>query len=229
MKHAAGFRFALLSILAALGVAFLWNGAQGQMRGPRIGPRVPGGLPRAPKIVKVWTCSGCGKEIGRGLAFPPNTCPHCGARIINGVGNGVPQPGMGGSRSPSRPRTSNGSPPPATGPAAPPPAAAPAAEPPPVVAPNPPGDVQPPPVRNIPMFNPPPSAPPSGSSNGSAALSDSSDSPRRGIIIALVIGIVVVGGGLVAGGAWFIIHNINRNGSRPRRRRRRRDEYDERD
>lgn len=36
---------------------------------------------------QVWSCSNCGKEIGRG-AFPPDTCPHCGRRIINGVGNG---------------------------------------------------------------------------------------------------------------------------------------------
>jgi hypothetical protein len=52
---------------------------------PRI-PGGPGGL-GGPLFENVWTCSGCKKEIGRG-AFPPDTCPHCNARIINGMGNG---------------------------------------------------------------------------------------------------------------------------------------------
>jgi len=34
---------------------------------------------------RVWTCTGCGGVLGTG-AFPPSTCPHCQARIINGVG-----------------------------------------------------------------------------------------------------------------------------------------------
>ncbi|MCI0378045.1 MAG: hypothetical protein L0215_10585 [Gemmataceae bacterium] len=38
-----------------------------------------------PTIERVWQCTGCRGELGRG-AFPPNQCPHCGARIINGIG-----------------------------------------------------------------------------------------------------------------------------------------------
>jgi DNA-directed RNA polymerase subunit RPC12/RpoP len=37
-------------------------------------------------IVKIWKCSRCGAEIGRS-DFPPDVCPSCGARIINGVPN----------------------------------------------------------------------------------------------------------------------------------------------
>lgn len=48
---------------------------------PRPGDRFGGAIER------VWTCGKCGKEIGRG-AFPPNTCQHCGVRIINGMGGG---------------------------------------------------------------------------------------------------------------------------------------------
>jgi hypothetical protein len=58
----------------------------------------PGGLPNnGPVFENVWTCGKCGKELGRGLSAPPDRCPHCGARIINGVGNGVSQPGMQGT------------------------------------------------------------------------------------------------------------------------------------
>lgn len=51
-------------------------------------PRPPIG---PPQIERVWTCGKCGREIGRG-AFPPGTCPHCGVRIINGVGGGPINP-----------------------------------------------------------------------------------------------------------------------------------------
>ena len=49
-------------------------------------PQMPEG-PRFGGIERVWTCGKCGKEIGRG-AFPPGTCPHCGVRIVNGMGGG---------------------------------------------------------------------------------------------------------------------------------------------
>jgi hypothetical protein len=69
------------------------------MRPPGINPpgmNPPGMMPGGggPTIVNVWTCEGCGGELGRGLSAPPSTCPHCGAKIINGVGNGIPQAGM---------------------------------------------------------------------------------------------------------------------------------------
>jgi len=41
-----------------------------------------------PKIVKTWTCSRCGANLGNG-DFPPAQCPSCKARIINGVGGGA--------------------------------------------------------------------------------------------------------------------------------------------
>lgn len=216
MRHATGFRITLLAVLAALGAAVILNDAQGQMRGPRI-PRI-GPRPVGPKIVKVWTCTGCGKEIGRGLAFPPNTCPHCGARIINGVGNGIPQAGMGGSRSPVGPRRSPNSPPPAAGPTNPPPATNPN----PNATPNPPAVAPPPPVENVPVSNPAPNPVSLSGGAGRPPTSSDSDGLARGVIIALIVGLVVVGGGIVAGGAWLMIHTMkNSDSERPRRRRRR--------
>ena len=41
-----------------------------------------------PKIVKTWTCSRCGANLGNG-DFPMAQCPSCKARIINGVGGGA--------------------------------------------------------------------------------------------------------------------------------------------
>lgn len=46
-----------------------------------------------PRFENVWTCGKCRREIGTG-AFPPATCPHCGVRIINGVGGGANPPPM---------------------------------------------------------------------------------------------------------------------------------------
>ena len=61
-----------------------------------------------PQIVNRWTCSGCKGNLGTG-SFPPSRCPHCNARIINGVGSGSgigsSNPGIGGYRPPnSNPR-----------------------------------------------------------------------------------------------------------------------------
>ena len=109
MKSNTHVKFVLLGIASVGMAAFACSTAQGQMRGPRMpGPPMPGmrggpfgpnmnppGMPRMGPPVKIWQCTGCGGELGRGLTAPPSTCPHCGARIINGVGNGIPQPGMG--------------------------------------------------------------------------------------------------------------------------------------
>jgi DNA-directed RNA polymerase subunit RPC12/RpoP len=40
-----------------------------------------------PKFVRVWSCSACKRELGRG-DIKPNLarCPYCGVRFINGVG-----------------------------------------------------------------------------------------------------------------------------------------------
>ncbi|MCI0638336.1 MAG: hypothetical protein L0Y72_13700 [Gemmataceae bacterium] len=97
--------------------------------------------PNFPTIERVWQCTGCRGELGRG-AFPPNQCPHCGARIVNGIG---------GPNSPIKP---GGNPPPFN------PGGNPPAFNPPVFPPNPPIN---PPVVNAqenppiePPFNPPP-------------------------------------------------------------------------
>jgi hypothetical protein len=50
-----------------------------------LNPNPNGGM--GPRFERVWKCSRCGGELGRGLR-PPDRCPHCGARIINGVPNG---------------------------------------------------------------------------------------------------------------------------------------------
>jgi hypothetical protein len=63
---------------------------------PGMRPQMPD-FPAGPQVERVWTCTGCGKEIGRGN-FPPGTCPHCNAKIVNGIGNGdkPAQPDNGG-------------------------------------------------------------------------------------------------------------------------------------
>ncbi len=112
MTPALRLKLALTAIASVLGVAFAWNASLGQFRPPIVRPPVinppvfnppnmrppgfnpPGINPGGTEIINVWTCTGCGKELGRGLSAPPDKCPSCGARIINGVGNGIPQPGM---------------------------------------------------------------------------------------------------------------------------------------
>ncbi len=42
-----------------------------------------------PQMQSVWKCSRCNAVMGTG-AFPPATCPSCGARIMNGIGGGNP-------------------------------------------------------------------------------------------------------------------------------------------
>ena len=44
-----------------------------------------------PRMENIWSCGKCRRDIGTG-AFPPATCPHCGVRIINGVGGGANPP-----------------------------------------------------------------------------------------------------------------------------------------
>jgi hypothetical protein len=232
MKSNTRVKFVLLGIASGLMVAFAWNAARGQMRLPR--PPMPGGRPLGPnmnppgmpglggpRIVKVWRCTGCGGEIGRGLNAPPNTCPHCGARIVNGIGNGIPQPGMGNN--PTLPVTPPGFNPNPAGPVNPPefnPVAPPGAN-----------DVQP--VVNAPPFNPN-GGNPSEVNTGSGFKSDDSSSSssggaRKALIIALVVGIIVVGVSILLGGTFLMIYVMKRNGSSaPRRRRRRDEDYDDR-
>ncbi len=53
-------------------------------------PQMPG--VGGPIFKNVWTCGKCGREIGEG-AFPPATCPYCGARLANGIGPADPKYG----------------------------------------------------------------------------------------------------------------------------------------
>jgi DNA-directed RNA polymerase subunit RPC12/RpoP len=57
----------------------------------------------------VWTCSHCGKELGRsssGIDRPPyDSCPYCGAKFMNNIGGKFQRPG-------SSFRPSDGGPPP---------------------------------------------------------------------------------------------------------------------
>jgi DNA-directed RNA polymerase subunit RPC12/RpoP len=48
-------------------------------------PRMPLG-PQPPMFERVWTCSHCGAELGRGPTMPRiESCPKCGTRFINGT------------------------------------------------------------------------------------------------------------------------------------------------
>jgi hypothetical protein len=228
MKSRACVKFAALGILSLFVAAFAWSAARGQMRlprppmpggpfGPRMNPPNMPGLGGGPRIVKVWRCTGCGNEIGRGLNAPPSTCPHCGARIINGIGNGIPQAGMG---------------PNPTGPMIPPgfnPNQAAPANPPEFNPTNPPDFNGGEPVVNAPVGDNAPEAN-VGSGSGSVDSSNNlSSGTRKGVVIALVIGIIVVGASILVGGTLLLIYAVNGNGSSPSRRRRRRDEdYDDR-
>jgi DNA-directed RNA polymerase subunit RPC12/RpoP len=53
----------------------------------------PGLQPQMPNMMEtVWTCSRCGQELSRNTAAPPSRCPHCGAKIMNGVDSGPSTP-----------------------------------------------------------------------------------------------------------------------------------------
>jgi hypothetical protein len=220
MKASPCVKFAILGIGSVFVIVFAWSAAQGQMRLPRppgiggrpLGPNMnPPGMPGigGPRIVKVWTCTGCGQELGRGLNAPPSTCPHCGARIVNGIGNGIPQAGMG-----NRP----------TGPINPP-----------GFNPAPPPDFNgAQPVVNAPPFIPNGGNPSDVNVGSNAGSGDSSSNTlggaRKGLIIALVIGILMVGVAVLVGGTFLLIYAMKGNGSSSSRRRRRRiDDYDDRD
>ena len=238
MTPALRVKFGLIAIVSVVGIAFAWSAAQGQFRPPGFRPplvnppafRPPGlnppglnppGMPGGGMTtVKVWTCTGCGQELGRGLSAPPNQCPHCGARIINGVGNGIPQPGMQGMNPP--PMNPGFNPPAMNPPIMNPPAF------------NPGGvDMNPPlPVMNpTPQFNPPPAAnnsPAPTSSNANAGNTSGSTPPKKGVIVALVIGVIVVGIAVLVGGTFLVIYTMRNNGSsKPSRRRLREDDYDD--
>jgi DNA-directed RNA polymerase subunit RPC12/RpoP len=56
-------------------------------------PRIPSIQVPQIKIIKVWKCSKCGKEVARGEgSHPPANCPYCGTRLLNGFGPSTTTP-----------------------------------------------------------------------------------------------------------------------------------------
>jgi hypothetical protein len=123
MTPALRVKFGLLSIVTVFLAAFAWNAAQGQFRPPR-SPFNPAGRPPGTNppgmnppgmnppggfnggmgrggIGLGWRCPKCG-QTGAG-AIPPGTCPGCGVRFANGMGNGSAGGIMGGQVGPNPP------------------------------------------------------------------------------------------------------------------------------
>lgn len=87
-------------------------GGAGGFNGPVMtnpGMNGPGmNIPSGPLFERIWSCEKCGKDIGRGN-FPPANCPHCGVRLINGIGKGD-KPSGGGNSGPIYPNNIPGAP-----------------------------------------------------------------------------------------------------------------------
>jgi hypothetical protein len=224
MTPALRVKFGLLSIVTVFLAAFAWNAAQGQFRPPR-SPFNPAGRPPGTNppgmnppgmnppggfnggmgrggIGLGWRCPKCG-QTGAG-AIPPGTCPGCGVRFVNGMGNGSAGGIMGGQVGPNPPMPPGGvNPPPNT----------------------PPGGFVPPPMNpGAPAGNPDNQVNVGSSIDNS---SNSSESSGKGKMIALVIGIIVVGVFVLLGGTFLMIYTMKSNSSGSSRRRRRRREDDE--
>jgi hypothetical protein len=221
IHHGIGFVLALAALGLCLGPAHAQPGfpprVPGPINPPGMNPRMPG--MNGPVIKTVWRCSGCGHEIGDG-AFPPATCPFCGAKIINGVGPS--QPGFGGNPGAMNP----GGMPPGNNPGVFPPGNMPGAMPPvnnpaaPPVGNNqqfpavgPPIGIDPPPVDvNVPDHAGPglavsPSAGASGARVAAVVLL---------VLAALLAGLVLLVVGII------VIYNLSGRGREPSRRSRRR-------
>ncbi|OAI39802.1 hypothetical protein AYO40_05430 [Planctomycetaceae bacterium SCGC AG-212-D15] len=74
MKTVRLAKFAKLVLASIVVTGLAYNLVHGQAGRP----------PQPPRSGPSWTCSRCGHSLGRGAA-PSDLCPHCGARIINGV------------------------------------------------------------------------------------------------------------------------------------------------
>lgn len=171
-------------------------------------PNMPSGQIQIPKIERVWTCGKCGKEIGKG-AWPPATCPFCGTKLINGVGNGGDNPfqGNGGLPAGNAGSGSGGIVPPASGGQ---------------VGSPPPGGSKPfiPPVTTVPP-------PPGDATNGGNANRSSETGGRRlGLIIAAVVVIGLLFLTAVAGVGCFLIWMFVFNAGKPTQRKKRRPDSD---
>lgn len=190
-------------------------------------------MPRGPLFEHVFTCSNCGKEVGRSstgsLLDRPASCPFCGVKFINGgLGNG--NPGIGGPLNPGVGPNRPGNVPPAgfvgvpgTNPGVGVPPAQPPAQPvnlPPPIQPsnNNPG-VNVPPAGGILGSNPAPAPAAPTSTDSSSLSSSSSESSGRGWVLPVVIGVIIVGVLALAGGVWLMLASGKDERSTPRRRR----------
>jgi hypothetical protein len=172
-------------------------GPPGQMPGP-FGP----GMGMGPPIEHVWTCSNCGRELGRGrsLLNKPSydKCPFCGARFINGGGFG--------------PRLMN-------------PPSAPGGMP--GQFPGRAGPVNPMPPANLGPSNSGPFQQPAQNSAWSDnSSSDSSSGDSVGKTLAIAGGVAFVSLGLIGGIVFAVVQS---SGGKKRRRRRRRRYADDED
>lgn len=218
-------KFGLIALVAVMTATLAWNAAQGQIRPPHPGfnpgnpgMRRPGGIrgmnPPGGRgfdggMGIGWRCPKCG-QTGEG-AIPPQTCPGCGIRFINGVGNGSAG-GLRGNQAGMPPNNPGFNPP--------------AGMPPNNPGFNPPvGDSGRPPDANLPPDN--------GPDFGSTVDSPNDppqSSPKKALLIALVVGLILVGVAILAGGAFLVLHSMKQKDStseRRRRRRPRRDDYDD--
>jgi hypothetical protein len=180
----------------------------GNPNGPN-NPLQPG-IPKGPiEIVKIWTCSNCGAEVGRG-DFPPEKCPKCGVQFINGVkplfGNPPTAPPVGGNPPGFNPNPNPMPPNP--------------------VPPNPmqPNPADPPGGVFQPVNNPPASPPPAPTSSGSSSSGSTFFLVVLIIIVTAAIAFVLLGVAGVIFWVRFINQAVEANSTptarfRPRRRR----------
>jgi len=110
MKSVLQRRTCIILALSVPGMLIMLNAAYGQRRGPGPGPviirpNVPPPMPPRPFVpptpqqppvfvpgppqqvwITVWSCSNCRAELARGGGPPAiNTCPSCGANLVNQV------------------------------------------------------------------------------------------------------------------------------------------------
>jgi DNA-directed RNA polymerase subunit RPC12/RpoP len=86
------------------------GGMPGQGNPPSGNGQEQGGPQFGPKLTFIFKCSRCGAELGRGNSprDRPNldTCPHCGAKLLNGIGqHHLNPPGKGQAPNPSNPKS----------------------------------------------------------------------------------------------------------------------------
>ncbi len=200
--------------------------------------------PDAPAPDIVFTCSRCGRVVGRSktgsIQDRPATCPYCGETFINGGTAGPSSPGPRSNTPPPvnqppagdsgtgmrrmRPRGMGGNanlppPPPSAQPTVPPVQPAPTPPPQPLT-PAPPPSVSAPPTGSVAS----PSVAPASAAPSPAPQSVAGDAPSSRLVIALIVGLVVLGVLIVAGSVALVCVFASGGSRKPRRRR---DDYDD--